>query len=260
MNRVLYPVRLNGIGLDTLDPRIRVTNVEEEAPKIKITTNTKAKYDGLRVLRRERNSRAILVRFVLWERDKTQRTALLCRVMEWADPGGMLTLGSRSDMQIGVVCDRLPDFSGRDRTDEMEVGFTAYDPYWRGCDPVTVSLDTTAGTAATVTLRPSGTARETFLEFDIKNTGTAAMASANVSVNGMAFALSGLGLNAGQLLTVSYDSNGFLAMGIGGGSVMDKRSAASADDLVLRQRADNPVSVTTSQPARVTLRAWEQWL
>ena len=68
----LYPVRLNGVGLNAIDARFHVADVEEEGPKIKVTTQSRAKYDGLRMMRRERETRRIIVHVVLWERDKME--------------------------------------------------------------------------------------------------------------------------------------------------------------------------------------------
>ena len=127
----LYPVRLNGVGLNAIDTRFHVANVEEEAPKIKVTTQSRAKYDGLRMMRRERETRRIIVHVVLWERDKMKRLALYDKLVEWAENGGRLTLGYRNGQQIRVECTELPDISGRDWKEEVDVVFTAYDPYWR---------------------------------------------------------------------------------------------------------------------------------
>ena len=41
---------------------------------------------------------------------------------------------------------------------------------------------------------------------------------------------------------------------------MDKRTADSADDLVIRQRESNEITIVTDQAARARLLAWEQWL
>ena len=132
----LYPVRLNGVGLNAIDARFHVADVEEEGPKIKVTTQSRAKYDGLRMIRRERETRRIIVHVVLWERDKMKRLEMYDKLVEWAESGGMLTLGYRNGQQIRVECTELPDISGRDWKEEVDVVFTAYDPYWRGLDPM----------------------------------------------------------------------------------------------------------------------------
>lgn len=256
----LYPVRLNGVGLNAIDTRFHVANVEEEAPKIKVTTQSRAKYDGLRMMRRERETRRIIVHVVLWERDKMKRLEMYDKLVEWAENGGMLTLGYRNGQQIRVECTELPDISGRDWKEEVDVVFTAYDPYWRGLDPMATSVSTAAGQTATAYLRPRGTARHTFLEFEITNTDTAAMSSLSVSVNGGSFILRGLTLAYGKTLIASYDNHGFLALKVDGTSVMDKRTADSADDLVIRQRESNEITIVTDQAARARLLAWEQWL
>lgn len=108
--------------------------------------------------RRERETRRIIVHVVLWERDKMKRLALYDKLVEWAENGGRLTLGYRNGQQIRVECTELPDISGRDWKEEVDVVFTAYDPYWRGLDPVATSVSTAAGQTAAANLRPRGTA------------------------------------------------------------------------------------------------------
>ena len=108
----LYPVRLNGVGLNAIDTRFHIADVEEEAPKIKVTTQSRAKYDGLRMMRRERETRRIIVHVVLWERDKMKRLEMYDKLVEWAESGGMLTLGYRNGQQIRVECTELPARSG----------------------------------------------------------------------------------------------------------------------------------------------------
>lgn len=256
----LYPVRLNGVGLNAIDARFHVADVEEEAPKIKVTTQSRAKYDGLRMMRREREARRIIVHVVLWERDKMKRLALYDKLVEWAENGGMLTLGYRNGQQIRVECTELPDISGRDWKEEMDVAFTAYDPYWRGLDPVATSVSTAAGQVATAYLRPRGTARHTFLEFEITNNSSSVIGSASISVNGYSFVLQDISLGPGRALAASYDEHGFLTLKVDGTSVMDKRTADSADDLVIMERESNEITIVTDQAATARLLAWEQWL
>lgn len=259
MSRVLYPVRLNGIDLCVLDDRIRVTDVKEQAPKIKVTTKQTMSQNGMRVMRRELTSRSFIISFVLWERDKAQRVELLQKVVDWADSGGVLTVGSRDGYQIDVLCDKLPEYSGKEWTKEMTLTLTAYHPYWRGIDPATALLNTAAGIASTTGIIPRGTAQTAFLEFTIINKADAAMTSANISVNGRAFALSGFTLAKNKALEAVYNDH-ILSISADGTSILNKRSADSADDLVLNQRQNNEVSVTTNRAAMVTLRVWEQWV
>ena len=66
--------------------------------------------------------------------------------------------------------------------------------------------------------------------------------------------------HAGRALSASYDEHGFLTLKVDGTSVMDKRTADSADDLVIMQRESNEITIVTDQAARARLLAWEQWL
>ena len=258
MRMTRYPIRLNGIALDALDKRIFVTDIKEAAPKIKVTTDT-SPLGGMRVVRREITERSVTVRYVIWERDKAARNALHRLIVEWADAGGVLSVGYRDAQTLRVLCDKLPDISSKTWDDEMELTLTAYDPYWQSVDAMTAAANVAANTATGIVIHPDGSADTTPLLLDILNNASAAMTSATVAVGGKSIALGGFSLAAGKHLIADYDDYGYLRIRADGVSVLSARSAASADELLLEQRKSNTVTVTVNQAARVTLKAYARW-
>ncbi len=259
MRAMRYPIRLNGIALDALDGRIYPTDIKEAAPKIKVETVAKP-LGGTRAMRREITERSVSVRFVIWEKDKAARNALYHQILAWADAGGNLSVGYRDGQTLRVLCNRLPDISGKDWGDELELTFTAYDPYWQSIDATKASVTAEANIAAAVTIRPDGTAQDTLLAFEVLNNASDTMTSATVTVGGKSIALSGFSLGAGKKLIADYDDNGYLYIKADGVSVLQKRGAASADELRIMQRETNTVSVTANKAARVTLKAFARWI
>lgn len=247
---------LNGIGLESLDPKVKLLNVVEQSPKISVKTTENAKYDGLRRLSRNRTTLSIRVDLTIRDRNYYRRREIFDDVLAWLGDGGLLEAGYRDGQSIRVEVADYPNLSSiKDFANSCSVLFTAYDPGWRAITPTKATLTTITGTAQKVTIQPPGTEATTFLEFDIKNTGSSVMDTATVSVNGRSLAFTSLGLSAGATLNVAYDADGFLSMRIGTTNVFSKRTAASADDLVVYQRKINEVTVVTATAASVTLKA-----
>lgn len=256
-------MRLNGIELESLDEGIKLLDITESSPQLTTQTADNAKYDGLRLIESKKTQRTIKVDFTIRHRNKARRREALDEVLAWLGSGGTLELDNRDGLQLEVAVTELPSLgSVRDYMRACSITFTAYDPYWVNAMYTKAALTLSAGTQGKATLSPYGSAEMTFLEFDIKNTspGAYAMSTATVTVNGRSFAFSGLSLAAGKTLNVFYSAEGYLKMSIDGASIVSKRTAASADDLILYQRETNEIKVTTGTPSSVTLKCKGRWL
>jgi len=172
-----------------------------------------------------------------------------------------LEVSTRPDQYINIRCTEFPsiefvrDYASKDIT----ITFTAYDPDFKAAQATTENVNTSAGVAASVTIVPPGTQDITFLEAEIKNNGATVMNTATLSVNGRTFVFASLGLAAGKTLIIARDIDCRLLMTIDDVSVMDKRTAASDDDLILNQREANIVSITTANACAVKLSARGQY-
>ena len=253
-------VWLDGIGLESVDSTIKIKSVLIGATDTSEITSSNAKYSGVRYLGKMEGTRAIKVSFKILAGDPSKRESILNDVLDWAR-GTRFEVASRPNQYINVRCTDYPslewvrDYASKDIT----ITFTAYDPDFKAVEPTIVNVTTTAGVEATATVIPPGTQDIAFLEAEIKNNGATTMNTATLSVGGRSFVFAALGLAAGKTLVIARDIDCRLAMTIEDVSVLDKRTAASDDDLILIQREANTVSITTANACAVKLSARGQY-
>ncbi len=246
---------IDGVGLNEIDPAVYIIDIREEAPKLDVQTGGNAKYDGLRLLSRAWSSRTVSITLAVREKDMARRAAIIDAVMDWVKDG-QLTVNYRPDQQITVKYTDVPGMgSALKWADTIAIGFTAFDPYWRQSTP-TIALGTTvANTALGLNIVPPGTVESVFLEFHITNISTSTMQTATIAVGGRSFALARLGRAPRAALAATDVANGVVGVKAGAASAMDKRSAQSADDLMLFCRRTNTVTITTQRACSVKLSA-----
>lgn len=90
--------------------------------------------------------------------------------------------------------------------------------------------------SGSLTLGVNGSA-ETVMDVSFKNTSGSTVNTFSVTAGGKTIALTGLGLANNATLTIDHDENGLIRMKIGSTSVLDKRTAESADDLTVKPGA-----------------------
>ena len=256
--RTRYDVYMDNLPLDAVDPAIYVTDVQETPVSYDATTLKRAKGDGLRVLRRLRDSKQVRVSFMVRETDVDRRRDMIQRAAAWAMGGRYLSLGDRPGQRLRVVCDTLPSVTSALRwTQDLIMVFTAYAmPYWEADTPIRASFTGKSGTAS---IRQAGTA-SCFLEADIANTSGATLTSLSMTADGQKMAFSGLALGAGKTLKIYYDENWILRAEVDGASVLAQRTEDSADDLILPPGRSTTVTIEASHAVSVTLKARGLWL
>lgn len=256
MSETRYMCAINGQGLQDLDPTIFITDIQESSPKLRANTVSNAFYDGLRLMRMHRQSLAVSVSFCVREYDTARRKSVAEKACEWAKDG-WLTINDRPGQRLYVVCDKLPVIpSALKWTDTLTIGFTAYAlPYWQEAIPATATYTGTNGNA---NLSPAGN-RDCYLEAEITATG-GTVNTLTIAVNGKSYAFSGLGLAKGKSLSIGYDDENHLQfMRIGDVSAFSTRTAASADDLMLRPKKVNAITVTANTAVMAVFKARGLW-
>lgn len=234
-----YRVWMNGQALDEMDGSICITDIREKTPKMQAETCDRADGMGTRLLRMARQSLSVTVRFSVREYDTAKRREVLNQVRAWAKEGYLQT-SDRPGLRLYVVCEKLPNADSALRwTDDVEMTLTAYDcPWWEEESPVQATYSGSAGSA---TLANAGTA-DSVLDADITCYGV--VDSMRISTGGRAFALQGLGMLHGDKVLIGHDERGILSIRNGSGeSLMAKRTAESADELVLSP-GDNEITFT----------------
>lgn len=249
--RNLMTCALGGIGLLDVDERVYIDDIEEEI-SISQDTAKRPGYGQFPLNAPRRDSLIVTITFMVKERDRTARASVIQTVRGWAKEG-WLTLNIRPNQQLYVFCTKLPETKTFEWTERMEIQFTAYgEAYWQEIVPVSVNA-ASAVSSDTRTIMPNGT-QDCFLEAEIKpSSGT--LTSVSIAVGTQTLALSGLSVTKTAPLQIYYDALHLLHIESGGSSLLSKRSAASADDIILAAGQANTVILTFSRACTYTIKA-----
>ena len=112
---------------------------------------------------------------------------------------------------------------------------------------------TVTGTGGTVALTPQGTARECVLEAAVTNASAEALDWVLITCGSQRMRFAGLALAPGDTLRMEL-SRGILMLPVA------YRTADSADEIRLTQRAINNVSISSDKEISATLSARGVWL
>lgn len=252
-----YEAWINGVGLTTLSDKIYLTDIQESAPKLAISTIENAKYGGLRMTERTRQRLDVTLTFSVRERNGELRAEILDDILTWiAD--GELSISTRPNQVLQVKYTDIPSVGSSLRwTDTLSVTFTEYNaPYWLAAQPVRKSVSCVSGTPSTIVIAPVGTAETTFLEFSIEanaNVGTVA-----ISANGYTLTFTSVGAVSGGIIAGYYDADGYQHFTLNGVSIYGKRTGD--DDILLNCRQPNTITVTTNGAATFTAIARGRYL
>lgn len=221
---------LNGQSLRGLDAIVLVPQITEEPPQIEATYGENAGGHGQRLLQRRRTSRRITVTVQLRELyDLARRAAVLDALNAWAGDG-LLLVSYRPGKQIPVRCVSRPAMgAARDVLSEYAFGFdAAAQPFWEDVIPEALTL---TGSDASGTLIVPGT-EPCRITATITPTG-GDLTAFSISAGDCAFEFADLDIAQDTPVTIDYVDHDYLAVTAGGVSLLDKRTAASDDDLIV---------------------------
>lgn len=246
-NCVLGSKSLNGI-----DSKIFIEDIRETV-QFKFDTE-KVPRMGLKLLGGIlHESLEITLRVLIKERNRMRRQVVINAINAWAANGGWLTTNIRPSQRIHVVYTQKPSTEALKWSDSIEIAFTAIDmPYWEDIYPVQEQLE--SGVSGSADLIPRGT-RKCYLEANVLNSGNAQIDAFAINANGESISFSGLGLAQGKTMRMYYDDAYYLHAEIDGNSVLEKRTAESADDLLLNPNDANTITYAASGACTVTLIA-----
>lgn len=245
-------VWLGGVALSEVSPSIYVADIAYQAASPTINTSRIAAldggYSGKRAYLKESK---ITVSFAVQEYSVQRRQEVVQDVIAWAVNGGWLRASDRFGQRIYVKASKLPAVTSALRwTENLSIEFTAYDyPYWTDETPVKV----TVARGDTETLKLRGTYQSCVCAVV---TAGAAVTQISITVGDTTLALEDLELQDGDTVTVSYTDEFHLLQIVDGDgvSLLDKRTAASADDLIA-QPGENDVSFTADGTASCLISA-----
>lgn len=238
MRYAKHKVWLNNKSLCDADPRLTVLSVADIEPKNTVKAMSFGGRDGGFIAERRRDELTVRVEFAIRERlDRVAWTRALAAARSWCADGEM-EIYTRPGQSLDVVCTKLPT-AGKNIFDALTAEFTAYAcPYWREKTPNTASV--TAGTAGSLWIPGDGI----LTPVDVTVTASAAMSALTVTAGYSSIALTGLSVAEGGTVVFSHDAWGFLSIKTGTTSLLDKRTAASSDDLMIPSGASSALTVS----------------
>lgn len=255
-------VWLNGVALGSVDASIVVRPAVEPDVKNNITYISNAGKSGRRLTSMLRESKIIRVRFsIKGLYNLEERTRVVNDVNGWASAGGVMQISQRLGQQINVTCIKYvtPD-ENMILSDVYELEFEAnVCPYWEKSDQIVLSPITDDEASGEISI--PGTA-PTFIEIAVTPTSstlTSLVVTATSALGTSTISLSGLSVASGTTLTIGHDAHGFLTISAGGVSLLDKRSAASSDDLFVSP-GTVAVSFTANTEVEAIIKARGRWL
>ena len=248
--RTRYMAALGGVELSAIAPEIIVTDITHNAPIREVRASDIAGRNGKLYTRTVTSSTGVTVSFEIHTQDVRRRALIMEDVQRWAMPGGVLTTSDRPDRVLRVVCESLPTVGSAQKwTGVCSIGFVAYAvPFWEDETPRLVNI---TGNGSKNLFVP-GFAAPASVEAKVTNTGSGTISSVTLTAGDTSMTFAGVALGAGQTMKLSHDARGLLTARIGSASVLDKRTAASSDELELDPGKNAALSVTTNGTASTT--------
>lgn len=230
--RTRYGAWIDGIALHDVDPSIYVTDIQESAPQMNVSTNVRALGDGLHVTRKARESISVTVYFMIREYDTVRRKAVMQDVIRWAKSGEYLSISDRPDQRLRVQVDAMPTItSSLQWTQDLSITFTAYAfPYWESEYASKVNTSTEAS------MMVEGNADRAPVDATVTTT------SANVTIRVDSTVISLVGVSG--IVRIMHDDDGILRITQDGAPILSRRTPASSDDLYATPGKINRFSVT----------------
>ena len=253
--RDLLTCALGGVGLLDLDDRIYIEDIRDDIA-IDHETAKRPSYGLYPLNDPNHQSITVTVTFMVKERDRVARAAVIQKVRGWADKG-WLTTNLHPDQQLYVFCTQPPPSESLKWNAKMDIKFTAYgEAYWQEIVPLSAS-SSSAASSATRAITPRGT-QDCFLEAQIApSSGT--LTSVTITVGTQQFKLTGLSVTSAAPLLIYYDELHNLHIESGGTSLLSKRSGDSSDDIILTAGQPNTVTMTFSRACNYTIKARGLW-
>lgn len=224
---------LDGVQLSEIGP-ILIQQVNEPPAEMEITYGARPGRSGQDVLTRRRRSLKVTIEATIKELyDLSTRNNILQAIAEWAN-GSILELSNHPGQRLNVVCRNYPALGNvREYTQTISIELEADEnPYWEETVPAIVSGSGSSGTAQ---LYIPGTAPEIPVEATFTPSGALTSLTVTATCGGItrSIALSGMSVASGTAVNLKYAAWDRLEILAGSTSLLQYRSASSADDLLI---------------------------
>lgn len=251
-----YEAYMDGIALSSISANILIRDIQYQDAGVSLRRVALANRDGAIIDGKYIEKASVVISFDLREYDTVTRQTVLAKIIQWAR-GSVLRTSDRPDQQLVCICEKFPAVtSALMWTETLQIAFSAYAiPYWQSVDTVSAVL---TGTNQNTKFYVPGSAEKTLVSVDI--TPSATVTSLTVTCGDTAITLSGISVASGSMIKFAYDGNGFLSIKNGNTSLLNKRTAASSDNLELPCGKSSTIRIVASASvtARFIARGW--WL
>ena len=260
--RTKVSIAINGVELHALDQAIILQGVQEQAPSWNITAADRSTNIGQRVTGFQQRFRDVIVQFVIDEKDILRREDILQKVAAWGGNGGSLTVNYRPRQQLRVICSAMPAVQGIEKRAGMfQMTFRAYNvPMWEDMDETAVTVSAAASGSASMRIRANGGGK---LRAEATNSSGSTCDTVTISGGGRSISFASLELANGEKLIIDYTDDDIQRIRILNGttyrSALDKRTAASHDDILLQAGA-NTVTVSSGQALSWKIYTFGRWI
>ena len=250
-----YSVSLNNTTLSSLDNSIYINDIVYGTIAKQINSNRIATHDGGFSGREYIAEQKIQILFTVRKYVTTDRQDVIQKIIGWASAGGWLKTSDRTNQRIYVKCTQYPTAGSVMRwLDTLAIEFTAFDyPYWENTNFIykTVSNGSSDTLVRTGKLPAFGI---------VEITAAATLTSVSVTVGSTTIALDNISVASGAKINIDYsDEHHILQIYSGTTSLLDKRTAASDDDLIFKT-GSNTISFTASGSATAKIGCKEVYL
>lgn len=260
--RLAHRVKLGGVHLDSIDPRIIIKGVDGGAGKDTVTAVATGAGDGTRITGKRRESVEVQVRFSMNIRRDVieERAEVLEAVNAWAVQGGWLEINYKPNRRLYV--DEIVTPGEGDlwkRLSEYTITFRARAvPYWQEKDEVSVTTKTSSGTSGVIAVAGSA---KTAMNAELLNMSGKKIDQATITIGGKSMSFTTLGMNADESLVIDHSiTKGKNVIRIrirntAGSyrSVLKYRTEGSADEF-LADPGDCAFSFTAQRACRLTVK------
>ena len=257
-----YEAYMDGIALGSIHPSIYVRDIHYAEPSFQFRENKLGYRDGALLDGKYLEKSSVTIDFDLRAYDTAQRQRILADIITWSK-GSTLTVSDRPGQKLVCVCEKLPAIkSAMKWTETLSITFSAYGiPYWQDDVPTSGTLSSQTGEAAAGTIFVPGNAEKAYMNVDV--TAGAALTSLSVACGNSGIQLvfpNDSPLASGSVVKFAYNADGILSIKTGSTSLLDKRTAASSDNLEVKCGMNNGIAVEATGAVSAVFKARGCWL
>lgn len=248
---------MDGEPLTATHRGIYITGIEHTPAQADTRTAALANRHGETLISRRMREASVELSFLINAGSIAERQEICQKVARWAQ-GSILQTSDRRGQQLRCVCTELPKIEEiMNRAEVIHARFTAYElPFWEEKYPSVLSL---SGSSQEGNLFVPGNTGESFVEVTV-TPASGTVNTITLTVGETMIRFMNLGATAANPLRICYDDHMIQKITVGSASALNKRTAASDDDLLAVCGKINTFGYVADGNVNVTFTARGLWL